>query len=122
MWIADLTVTQLQQERVPEEIRGRIGGTQHSLNQFFDMVRYTLILMLPRMTQFGYHICLSVISVLIASFIYTVWSCLSVSDIVLPSADIDVSEAEIDLAQHYESRLGEKLDYVDDDYDDENKI
>ncbi|CAF4876730.1 unnamed protein product, partial [Rotaria socialis] len=33
LWIADLTVSQLQQERVPEKIRGRIGGTQHSLNQ-----------------------------------------------------------------------------------------
>ncbi|CAF5212028.1 unnamed protein product, partial [Rotaria magnacalcarata] len=56
LWIADLTVSQLQQERVPEKIRGRIGGTQHSLNQLFDLIRYTLIICLPHMPQFGYHI------------------------------------------------------------------
>ncbi|CAF3361808.1 unnamed protein product [Rotaria sp. Silwood1] len=115
LWIADLTVSQLQQERVPEKIRGRIGGTQHSLNQLFDLLRYTLIICLPRMTQFGYHICLSVLSVFTASLIYTIWSCSSVSHLVPPAADIEMTETNVDLAKHYETQLGEKLDYVDED-------
>ncbi len=119
LWIADLTVNQLQQERVPEEIRGRIGGTQHSLNQFFDMLRYVLIVILPRMSQFGYHICLSVLSVFIASFIYTIWSCSSASHLVPPAVDIEMSETNADLAKHYETHLDQELDYVDDG---DNKI
>ncbi len=113
LWIADLTVNQLQQERVPEDIRGLIGGTQHSLNQFFDMLRYILIIILPQMPQFGYHVGLSVLSVFTASLIYTIWSCLSASHLVPPAADIEMSEINADLATHYETR-GEKLDYVDD--------
>jgi hypothetical protein len=119
LWIADLTVNQLQQERVPEEIRGRIGGTQHSLNQFFDMLRYVLIIILPRMSQFGYHICLSALSVFTASLIYTIWSCLPASDLVPPAADIEMSETNADLAKHFETHLEQKLDYVDDS---DNKI
>jgi len=113
LWIADLTVNQLQQERVPEDIRGLIGGTQHSLNQFFDMLRYILIIILPQMPQFGYHVGLSVLSVFTASLIYTIWSCSSASHLVPPAADIEMSEINADLATHYETR-GEKLDYVDD--------
>jgi len=119
LWIADLTVNQLQQERVPEEIRGRIGGTQHSLNQFFDLLRYMLVIILPSMSQFGYHVCISILSVFTASLIYTVWSCSSASHLVPPAVDIEMSEVNADLAQHYETRHGEKLDYVDDS---DNKI
>ncbi|CAF4046975.1 unnamed protein product [Rotaria sp. Silwood2] len=115
LWIADLTVSQLQQERVPEKIRGRIGGTQHSLNQFFDLLRYALIICLPRLTQFGYHVCLSVLSVFTASLIYTIWSCSSASHLVPPAADIEMTETNADLAKHYEGQLGETFDYVDED-------
>ena len=110
-----MTVTQLQQERVPEKIRGQIGGTQHSLNQFFDMLRYILIIILPRMSQFGYHICLSALSVFTASSIYTIWSCSSASELVPPAADIEMSEANANLAEHYENRLEQKLDHSDND-------
>jgi hypothetical protein len=119
LWIADLTVNQLQQERVPEEVRGRIGGTQQSLNQFFDMLRYILIIILPEMSQFGYHIVLSVLSVFTASIIYTIWSCSSASHLVPPAADIETSEVNADLVKHYETQHEEKLDYVDDS---DNKI
>jgi hypothetical protein len=117
LWIADLTVNQLQQERVPEQIRGRIGGTQHSLNQFFDMLRYGLIIILPRMSQFGFHICLSVLSVFSASLIYTIWSCSSAAQLVPPAADIEMSETNADLVKYYETQLGEPLDFIDDEND-----
>ena len=99
LWIADLTVNQLQQERVPEEIRGRIGGTQNSLNQFFDMLRYILIIILPEMSQFSYHICLSVLSVFTASLIYTIWSCSRSSQLVPPSADVELCETNLESSE-----------------------
>ena len=92
-----MSVNQLQQERVPEGIRGRIGGTQNSLNQFFDMLRYLLILFLPQMSQFGYHVAISVISVFIASLLYTIWSFSSASQLVPPAADIEMGEINGDL-------------------------
>ncbi|CAF1025502.1 unnamed protein product [Adineta steineri] len=120
LWIADLTVTQLQQERVPENIRGRIGGTQHSLNQFFDMLRYTLIILLPRMSQFGYHICSSVLSVFLASFIYTIWSCSSASQLVPPATDIEMSETNANSVQQREADQIEMINPVDNNSDNKN--
>ncbi|UJR25582.1 hypothetical protein I4U23_006926 [Adineta vaga] len=99
LWVVDLTVNQLQQERVPEDIRGRIGGTQSALNQFFDMLRYILIIILPKMPEFGYHVCLSVLSVFTASLIYTIWSCSSSSQLVPPSTDIEMCETNAELSK-----------------------
>lgn len=113
LWIADLTVNQLQQERVPEDIRGRIGGTQHSLNQFFDMLRYILIIILPRMSQFGYHIGLSIFSVFTASLIYTIWSCSSAAHLVPPAADIEMSDVNADSLICQQTTLEEKLNNDD---------
>jgi len=115
LWLADLTVNQLQQERVPEDIRGLIGGTQQSLNQFFDMLRYILIIVLPRMHQFGFHVCLSVLSVFTASLIYTIWSCSTSSQLVPPSTDVEMADTHADLAKHYETELKQKLNYVDEE-------
>lgn len=115
LWLADLTVNQLQQERVPEDIRGLIGGTQQSLNQFFDMLRYILIIVLPRMHQFGFHVCLSVLSVFTASLIYTIWSCSTSSQLVPPSTDVEMADTQADLAKHYETELKQKLNYVDEE-------
>lgn len=114
LWLADLTVNQLQQERVPEKIRGRVGGTQHSLNQFFDLLRYAFIICLPRMPQFGYHVFISVLSVFSASLIYTIWSCSSASHLVSPATDIEMRVVNADLAEHYEANLGEKITFMDD--------
>ena len=116
LWIADLTVNQLQQERVPEKVRGRIGGTQHALNQCFDLLRYVLIVILPRMPQFGFHIGLSVLSVFCASMIYTGWSCSATSQLVPPSNEIEMADMPADdLTKHYETRLDENLQFIDED-------
>ena len=88
---------------------------QHSLNQFFDMLRYILIVVLPQMSQFGYHVCLSVLAVFCASLIYTIWSCSLISQLVPPTDDIELCEVHTDdLAAHYETILEEKLDFIDD--------
>lgn len=100
----------MQQERVPEDIRGRIGGTQHVLNQFFDMLRYILIIVLPKMSQFGYHVALSILSVFAASLIYTIWSCSSASQLVPPAADIEMSAINADSLTNPQTTREEKAD------------
>lgn len=77
------------------------------------MLRYVIIILLPRMSQFGYHISLSVVSVFLASLIYTIWSCSSASHLVPPSTDIEMSDMNADLAKYYEDERGEKLEFVD---------
>ena len=114
LWIADLTVNQLQQERVPEDVRGRIGGTQQALNEFFDMLRYTLIVILPRMHQFGFHVGLSVLSVFCASMTYTFWSCSAASQVVPPSTEVEMADLNGgDISNEHEAEIGEKLEFVD---------
>ena len=113
LWIADLTVNQLQQERVPEDIRGPIGGTQQSLNQFFDMIRYILIIILPNMSQFGYHVGLSILSVFTASLIYTIWSCTSASHLVPTAADIEMSDVNAYLARPSRDLDDENFERID---------
>jgi hypothetical protein len=78
------------------------------------MLRYVLITVLPRMSQFGYHIGLSILSVFTASLMYTIWSCSSASHLVPPAADIEMSEVNADLTNYYETRPGENEDNVDD--------
>lgn len=40
LWVFDISVTQLMQEQIPSGIRGMIGGTQKSLNSFFQFLSY----------------------------------------------------------------------------------
>ena len=42
LWVFDLTITQIMQQKIPEDIRGVIGGVQKSLNSFFDLTTYGL--------------------------------------------------------------------------------
>merc|ERR1719186_963246 len=48
LWIADLSVTQIQQENVEKGERGVIGGIQSSMNQIMDVAMFVLVLILPR--------------------------------------------------------------------------
>lgn len=59
LWLADLTVTQILQERVEEGQRGAINGVQSSLNQTLDLLRSILLIILPRRETFGFLILLS---------------------------------------------------------------
>ena len=59
LWIADLSISQIFQENVEEEKRGVIGGVQTSLNSFFDLVKFVIVLFLPDSHTFGILIILS---------------------------------------------------------------
>ena len=52
-------VCQLQQENVPETERGTVNGVQNSLNNLMDMLKFLLVIFLPRIETFGYLILLS---------------------------------------------------------------
>ena len=52
--MADLTVTQLMQESVLETERGVVNGVQQSLNMFMDMLKFTLVIVVPHVRHFGY--------------------------------------------------------------------
>ncbi|XP_055350561.1 solute carrier family 40 member 1-like isoform X2 [Paramacrobiotus metropolitanus] len=54
LWMADLTITQLIQENVPEKERGIIGGVQSSFNRFMDMLKFVLVICLPNPQTFGF--------------------------------------------------------------------
>merc|ERR1712107_39227 len=47
LWIVDLTVNQLLQEKVEEEVRGVVNGVQESLNNSLDLAKCILVILLP---------------------------------------------------------------------------
>merc|ERR1712018_911778 len=53
LWVVDLTITQIIQERVEEDRRGVINGVQDSLNNSLDLLKYILVILLPGATDFG---------------------------------------------------------------------
>ena len=59
LWMADLTITQLQQENVAEKERGIVNGVQNSLNMFMDMLKFALVIVIPYVETYGYLVMLS---------------------------------------------------------------
>lgn len=74
LWLTDIVITQIQQQEIAEEIRGKIGGVQGALNSTFDLVRYGLVLSFPQVSQFGDLIFASYISVLCGALLYTTYA------------------------------------------------
>lgn len=59
LWLTDITITQIMQERIIESKRGAINGVQDSLNQSFDMLKSVLVIIFPFSQQFGGLVLLS---------------------------------------------------------------
>ncbi|GFN75309.1 solute carrier family 40 member 1 [Plakobranchus ocellatus] len=53
LWVAGLSVNQIYFETVIEQERGKVGGVQTALNQFMDMIKFGLVIILPYQHQFG---------------------------------------------------------------------
>ena len=60
LWVSDLTVTQILQEKVAEEHRGIIGGIQNSMNSAMDTIKFVLVIFLPENQTFGWLVMASV--------------------------------------------------------------
>jgi len=74
LWIADLTITQLQQENVPESERGTVGGVQNALNSIFELLSYVATICAPDPSQFWILVLVSISAVGLSVFTYMVFS------------------------------------------------
>merc|ERR1719430_2557789 len=74
LWIVDLTVNQLLQEKVQEEVRGVVNGVQDSLNNSLDLAKCILVIMLPAEETFGLLIIASFTSVSLGWLLYALYS------------------------------------------------
>ena len=68
LWLTDISICQVLQEKVQEEHRGIIGGVQNSLNSAMDMVKFVFVIALPEDKTFGWLIIASFIFVTIGTF------------------------------------------------------
>jgi len=59
LWVADLSVQQILQERVVAHCRGSLSGVQSSLQSALDLVKFCLVVALPHPRFFGILILLS---------------------------------------------------------------
>merc|ERR1711878_146797 len=74
LWIVDLTINQILQERVAEDKRGVVNGVQDSLNNSLDLLKCVLVIMLPNMETFAILIFLSFVSINIGWLMYALYS------------------------------------------------
>ncbi|XP_037089441.1 solute carrier family 40 member 1-like [Pollicipes pollicipes] len=74
LWISDLSVTQLLQERVPEWRRGTISGVQSALNMTMDTAKNLLVVFIPHAQDFGVLIILSYIFWVIGWCLFAVYA------------------------------------------------
>ncbi|GAX26929.1 solute carrier family 40 (iron-regulated transporter), member 1 [Fistulifera solaris] len=56
LWVFDISVTQLMQQYIPAGIRGQVGGTQQSLNAFFQLLSFALALLFPNPKEFHIYV------------------------------------------------------------------
>merc|ERR1711936_1268471 len=74
LWVVDLTVTQLLQEKVAEGERGVVNGVQDSLNNSLDLLKCVMVIILPDMETFAILIFLSFVSINIGWLMYALYS------------------------------------------------
>ena len=63
LWIFDLSIQQLVQERVAEENRGVVGGVMNAMNSIMDMLHYVLVIAAPRPENFNILVFISLLAV-----------------------------------------------------------
>lgn len=63
LWIADLSITQIMQESIPEEERNTIFGVQNAFCQFFSVLKDILVILIADQRMFGIWITVSVMFV-----------------------------------------------------------
>ncbi|GAX15983.1 solute carrier family 40 (iron-regulated transporter), member 1 [Fistulifera solaris] len=71
LWVFDIAVTQMQQQEIPEHIRGLVGGVQHAMNAFFTILSFALGFVFPDPRQFQYFVLCGFTSVFFAAVLFT---------------------------------------------------
>merc|ERR1712002_72038 len=74
LWVVDLTINQLLQEKVAEDVRGVVNGVQDSLNNTLDLLKCILVIILPSQQTFALLIFASFISVSFGWLMYALYS------------------------------------------------
>merc|ERR1719461_2718879 len=74
LWLTDLAITQISQEKVEARNRGKIGGVQSALNSGMDMIKYALVLSFPKAHQFGYLVFASYASIVSGAVLYITYA------------------------------------------------
>ncbi|VDN58517.1 unnamed protein product [Dracunculus medinensis] len=70
LYMVDLSVTQIMQEKIPERHRGTVFGVQESIAHFFSVIKDLLVIILPDPMIFGLLIILSVTFVVSGALSY----------------------------------------------------
>lgn len=70
LWMFDLSVSQLVQERVVEEERGVVSGVMNAMNCNMDMLHYVMVIIAPRPQDFRYLVLVSFASVSMGLIFY----------------------------------------------------
>ena len=70
LWMFDLTVTQLVQEKVAEEERGVVSGVMNAMNSVMNMMQYVMVIAAPRPEHFRYLTIISVGMVTLGAVLY----------------------------------------------------
>ena len=73
LWMFDLAVSQLVQERVIEEERGVVSGVMNAMNSIMDMLHYVLVIVAPRPEHFRILTLLSVAMVMLGWLFYALF-------------------------------------------------
>merc|ERR1719427_2502656 len=74
LWVVDLTINQLLQEKVAEDVRGVVNGVQDSLNNTLDLLKCVLVIILPAQETFALLIFASFIPVNFGWLMYALYS------------------------------------------------
>ncbi|CAJ1895553.1 unnamed protein product [Cylindrotheca closterium] len=72
LWVFDISVTQLMQLNVADDVRGEVGGVQSSLNSFFFLLSFGLGILLPDPASFHVYASIGYIFVAAAAVCFAV--------------------------------------------------
>ena len=95
LWISDITVTQILQEKVIEEHRGIIGGVQNGMNSAMDTIKFGLVVVLPEDETFGWLVMTSFLFVCFGNISYACYSVLQNGEILIEMKEV-VNKEETD--------------------------
>ena len=75
LWGFDLSVTQIMQEQVPQEVIGTVNGVQSSICEMFHIIMYIATLVITNPADFWLLVTAAISNVGLSAVIFTCWYC-----------------------------------------------
>lgn len=69
LWVFDIAITQIQQERIPDGVRVRVGGVQSALNAFCTLASFMVGFLFPDPQHFYVFPATAFLSVALATLV-----------------------------------------------------